>query len=69
MSAELAMVSFRTASGVAEGESWTVFDGAVLSNTVPWRTFRWYKGQSVEPHPSTADAGVAGQIALSQGIR
>jgi hypothetical protein len=39
------MVSFRTESGVAEGESWTVVDSAVLSNTVPWRTFRWYKGQ------------------------
>src|SRR6266702_3261485 len=45
MSAELATVSFRTESGVAEGESWTVVDGGVLSNTVPWRTFRWYKGQ------------------------
>ena len=30
---------------MAEGESWTVIDSAVLSNTVPWRTFRWYKGQ------------------------
>jgi hypothetical protein len=45
MSAELATVSFRTASGVAEDQSWTVVDGAVLSSTVPWRTFRWYKGQ------------------------
>jgi hypothetical protein len=45
MSAELATVSFRTESGVAEGESWTVVDSTVLSNTVPWRTFRWYKGQ------------------------
>ena len=45
MSAELATVSFRTESGVAEDESWTVVDSAVLSNTVPWRTFRWYKGQ------------------------
>ena len=45
MSAELATVSFRTESGVAEGESWTVVDSGVLSKTVPWRTFRWYKGQ------------------------
>jgi len=45
MSAELATVSFRTESGVAEEESWTVLDSAMLSNTVPWRTFRWYKGQ------------------------
>jgi hypothetical protein len=45
MSAELATVSFRTESGVAEDESWTVVDSARLSNTVPWRTFRWYKGQ------------------------
>lgn len=46
MSAELATVSFRTESGVAEDESWMVVDSAVLSSTVPWRTFRWYKGQS-----------------------
>lgn len=46
MSGELvATVSFRTESGVTEDESWTVVDSAVLSNTVPWRTFRWYKGQ------------------------
>jgi hypothetical protein len=45
MSAELATVNLRTASGVAENESWTVVDSAELSNTVPWRTFRWYKGQ------------------------
>jgi hypothetical protein len=45
MSAELATVSFRTASGVVEDESWTIADSAVLSNAVPWRTFRWYKGQ------------------------
>src|SRR5487761_1130930 len=45
MSAELATVSFRTESGVAEDKSWTVIDSAVLSNTVPWRKFRWYKGQ------------------------
>ena len=43
MSAALATVSFWTESGVAEDESWTVVDSAVLSNTVPWRTFRWYK--------------------------
>ncbi len=45
MSAELATVSFRTESGVTENESWTAVGSAVLSNTVPWRTFRWYKGQ------------------------
>jgi hypothetical protein len=45
MSAELATVSFRTESGVAEGESWTLVDSAMLSHTVPWRMFRWYKGQ------------------------
>jgi len=45
MSAESATVSIRTESGVAEGESWTVVDSAVLSNIVPWRTFRWHKGQ------------------------
>jgi hypothetical protein len=45
MSAELATVSFRTESGVTEDESWTAVGSAVLSNTVPWRTFRWYKGQ------------------------
>jgi hypothetical protein len=45
MSAELATVSFRTESGVTEDASWTVVDSVVLSKTVPWRTFRWYKGQ------------------------
>lgn len=45
MSAELATVSFRTESGVAEDEPWSVVDSAVLSNTVPWRSFRCYKGQ------------------------
>jgi hypothetical protein len=45
MSAKLAMVSFRTEFGVAEDEPWTLFDSARLSNTVPWRTFRWDKGQ------------------------
>lgn len=45
MSAELATVSFRTESGVAEDEYWAVVESAQLSNTVPWRTFRWYKGQ------------------------
>jgi hypothetical protein len=45
MSVELATVSFRTESGVAEDKPWTVVDGAVLSQTVPWRTIRWYKGQ------------------------
>ncbi len=38
-------MSFRTESGVAENDSWTVVDSAELSNTVPWRTFRGYKGQ------------------------
>ena len=47
MSAELATVSFRTESGVAEDESWMVVDSAVLSSTVPWRTFRWYKGNAM----------------------
>jgi len=42
---KLATVSFGTESRVAEDESWTVVDRAELSNTVPWRTFRWYKGQ------------------------
>jgi hypothetical protein len=46
MSAELAAVSFRTKSGITEGESWTAVGSAALSSTVPWRTFRWYKGQS-----------------------
>jgi hypothetical protein len=45
MSAELATVSFRTESGVADDQSWTVVDSVMLSNIVPWRTFRWYKGQ------------------------
>jgi hypothetical protein len=45
MSADLATVSFRTESGVAEGEPWLAVDSAVLSNTVPWRTCRSYKGQ------------------------
>jgi hypothetical protein len=45
MSAELATVSFRTESGVAEDKPWTSVDSSQLSNTVPWRTFRWYKGQ------------------------
>jgi hypothetical protein len=45
VSAELATVSFRTESGVDEDEPWTAVDGARLSSTVPWRTFRWYAGQ------------------------
>lgn len=45
MSAVLARVSFRTESGVAEDKPWASVDSALLSNTVPWRTFRWYKGQ------------------------
>jgi len=45
MPAESATASFRTESGVAEGESWRLVDSAELSNTVPWRTLRWYKGQ------------------------
>ena len=42
MSAESATVSFRTESGAAEDEPWMVIDSAMLSNTVPWWTFRWY---------------------------
>lgn len=45
MSVEWATASFRTESGVAEDKPWPVVDSAELSNTVPWRTFRWYKGQ------------------------
>ncbi len=45
MAAELATVSFRTEFGVAEAEFWTDVDSSALSTTVPWRTFRWYKGQ------------------------
>jgi hypothetical protein len=45
MSAVSATVSFRTKSGVTEDESWTGVGSAVLSGTVPWRTFRWYKDQ------------------------
>ena len=45
MLAELATVSFRTESGVAEDEYWAVVESAQYLNTVPWRTFRWYKGQ------------------------
>jgi hypothetical protein len=45
MSGESATVSFRTESSVAEDESWVAVDSARLSSTVPWRTFRWYKGQ------------------------
>lgn len=40
LSAELATVSFRTESDVAEDEYWAVVESAQLSNTVPWRTFR-----------------------------
>jgi hypothetical protein len=43
--AELATASFRTECGVTEDESWTLVDSAALSGTVPWRTFRWYRGQ------------------------
>jgi hypothetical protein len=43
--AELATVSFRTKAGVAENEPWMVAGNAELSNTLPWRTFRWFKGQ------------------------
>jgi len=46
MTAKLATVSFRTETGVAKDESWTVVDSAELSNTAPWRTFRSYKGQN-----------------------
>jgi len=53
MSAELATVSFRTESGMAEGESWTVVDSAMLSNTVPWRTFRADANPWVSPSRGT----------------
>jgi hypothetical protein len=42
---ESATVSFRTGSGVVEDEPWTAVDSSTLSDTVPWRTFRWFKGQ------------------------
>ena len=45
VSADLATASFRTESGVTEDEPWTLVDSAALSDAVPWRTFRWYKGQ------------------------
>ena len=45
MSAELATVSFRTESGINEDRPWADASSAVLSNAVPWRTFRWYNGQ------------------------
>lgn len=45
MSAELATVSFRTESGVTEDEPWALVSSTALSETVPWRTFRWHKGQ------------------------
>jgi hypothetical protein len=45
MSAESAMVSFRTESGAAQEKPWALVDGTVLSKVMPWRTFRWYKGQ------------------------
>ena len=59
MSAELATVSFRTESGVVEGESWTLVDSATLSHTVPWRTFRWYKGHGF--------SGPGNPVAASRG--
>jgi hypothetical protein len=45
MSAELATVSFRTESGVVEDKPWAGVDSSALSGTVPWRKFRWHKGQ------------------------
>jgi hypothetical protein len=45
VSAESARVSFRTESGVTEDQSWSLVDSGVLAGTVPWRTFRWYRGQ------------------------
>jgi hypothetical protein len=45
MSAGSATVSFRTRSRVAEDEPWRLADSVVLSNSAPWRTFRWYRGQ------------------------
>jgi hypothetical protein len=45
VSAEFATASFHTKDGVAENQPWMVIGSAELSNTLPWRTFRWYKGQ------------------------
>jgi hypothetical protein len=45
VSAEFATASFHTKAGVAESEPWMVTGSAELSNTLPWRTFRWYRGQ------------------------
>jgi hypothetical protein len=45
MATKSATVSFRTESDVAEDESWKLVDSARLAKAVPWRTFRWYKGQ------------------------
>ena len=45
MSAESARVSFGMESGVTEDQSWSLVDSGVLAGTVPWRTFRWYRGQ------------------------
>jgi hypothetical protein len=45
VSAEFATASFHTKAGVAENQPWMVTGSAELSNTLPWRTFRWYRGQ------------------------
>jgi len=42
----LAVVSFRRRSGaVVEDHAWSTVAVESLKSAVPWRTFRWYKGQ------------------------
>ncbi|MFI9206268.1 hypothetical protein [Streptomyces sp. NPDC053048] len=45
MPVESTAVSFRTRGRTFEDETWTGVGSAVLSAAIPWRTFRWYKGQ------------------------
>jgi hypothetical protein len=45
VSAELATVSFRTKARVSKDEPWMDTGSTELAKTLPWRTFRWYKGQ------------------------
>jgi hypothetical protein len=52
--------AFRTESGVVEDESWTIAGSAVLSNTVPRRTFRWYAPLSAGRRTSGGAAGLTG---------
>jgi hypothetical protein len=59
MSAELAMVSFRSESGVAEGESWTVIDSAVLSDTV-WGLSSAVRGACVHLMLSYVKSSITG---------